>query len=157
MVPHLVDADSLWAMPVPAEPGGTYGPDDTGPGLDQSAPNFIDQPSGSRGADYAESPVSGAPSFNRSATSLSQSTRSVRERKASLPVGTRSSSLAGAASPSTGFSSDVYQRHVLRELWSVSQDLNSIDPGAVAAEIHRVQMKMFLDIKVGVHLLVPRA
>jgi hypothetical protein len=71
-----------------------------------------------------------------------------RDRKHSLPFSSRGPSLTSIGSHASVGSADGVNRLMIRELLAVSEELYVIEPITVAKEINRIQLAMFLSIKV---------
>jgi hypothetical protein len=152
MLPTLDDPDASWAVVVAPEPEEPYVLSDEeydGPTPDRCPlPDATSRHSMAGDVGSAVSPIStSGPSFNRSSTSLPKATRPARERKASLPLNTRAASLASASSSSSP-SNPTHQDYVLTQLRAISDELNIMDSAKIAEEINRIQVRMFLEIKV---------
>lgn len=148
VIPRLIDSDVLWASKVEDLEESDVEDESRTSSTDSHAPG----PGASTATlpDVANSPASAGPSFAHSTIAVSQTAKALRDRKSSLPFSGKGSSLATISSgPSSGSyeSLEAGQRQILRDLLVVSQDLASSDPGAVAKEITRQQLKMFLEIK----------
>lgn len=119
------------------------------PGVEQEVPtqpNTPEPPSSRPTTAILAHTSQGSLSQTSSAVELPE--KAQRDRKHSLPFSSRGPSLTSIGSNTSVGSVDGGHRHMIRELLAVSEELYTLEPIHVANEITRLQLSMFLSIKV---------
>lgn len=121
ILPTLIDYDAAWAVKI-----------DTADDIDDPYDDEEVHPSKNDSA--SSSPVQEQPDSIPSVTA--------RERKSSFPLPSRLA--IGLKQPDA----DLSEKQLIKDLLKVSQEIQALEPEEIAQEITRVEVKLFLDIKV---------
>lgn len=151
VLPNLVDQDAAWAKKFEdplAESDDSYS-------MGEEEEDLIARPTDSPSASATSLSFGSSTKWGVLPSTVPASAS--RERKQSLPL-TAKSLVMPAAKPSYSNngsvdSADFSSKHILRELFKISQELNDIESVDVAQEITRMETRLFLDIKVRVTLV----
>jgi hypothetical protein len=137
MLPSLVDHDTAWALKA----------DDTTDGSDDSYSLFEDDDETQVSDLDTTPPETDLPVVARQKAVLPPSFPS-RERKPSLPLPLVLASGSTLGASQTEFA-DTSEKQQIKDLVRLAQEVLALDPDDIAQEITKLEVKLFLDIQVG--------
>jgi hypothetical protein len=141
LLPNLVDEDAAWALKledIADESDDSYSlcedDDDVPPTNEMELPDTDND---------SPTPTKGKSSLSHS------SSRRERERKSSLPLNAKTLVMTHATTIlGTPDNLGAHAKQLCRDLVKISQEVNALDSDAIAQEITRMEVHMFLKIKV---------
>ncbi|KIK34653.1 hypothetical protein CY34DRAFT_17574 [Suillus luteus UH-Slu-Lm8-n1] len=132
-LPNIIDTDAAWALKSGIPEDESEGPHIISDGEEETLVVETESPSTSR-------------SLMARSNDNFPSAASVRERKSSLPLHTKIF-IPVNSSHSQGDAQDISPKDLLNKLRSSAQTLANFDCSAIAEEITRVELKLFMDIE----------
>jgi len=136
VLPSLLDDDAAWALKpedIADESDDSYSLCDDDDDVPPTNVSDNDSPTPTKG----KSSLSHSPSWRE------------RERKSSLPLNAKALVMTHATSIlGTSDNLGAYAKQLCRDLVKMSQEVNALDSDAIAQEITRMEVQMFLKIKV---------
>jgi hypothetical protein len=138
MLPSLVDHDTAWALKA----------DDTTEGSDDSYSLFEEDDETQVSDLDTTTPENDLPVIARQKAVLPHPSFPSRERKPSLPLPLVLASGSTLGASQTEFA-DTSEKQQIKDLVRLAQEVLALDPDDIAQEITKLEVKLFLDIQVG--------